>query len=59
MKALGDWNGSPVWLAYFHRVFGTTVVLSHLTGHAIALWSEKKKGRGRTGISDPVDQGSR
>lgn len=53
MKALFD------CLAYFHRVFGTTVVLSHLTGHVIGLWSEREKGRGRTGVSNPVDKGSR
>ena len=37
MKALFD------CLAYFHRVFGTTVVLSHLTGHVIGVRGKKEE----------------
>lgn len=50
MKTLGDWNESPVdCLTYFLRVFGTTVILSHLTGHVIGLWSERKKEEAELG----------
>lgn len=30
-------------LAYFHRVLGTTVVLSHLADHVTSLWREGKR----------------
>lgn len=43
-------KGLLACLAYFHRVFGTTVVLSHLADHVTCLWSESKKEEAEWGL---------